>query len=117
MDLFQKKAPRVATPLGKAPTAATPQEETQTEVKKDVNDDIQKALGRVKVSHGSQEMEVDVAGKTIAYVRENLGTILNVTIDAKAWIDGKVVDDENTILLANSSLEFIKASGVKGILS
>lgn len=111
-ELFQRKPPKVAAPLSKAPpkTSQNPPPDGSDETLADID----KALGRVTIIHGSQEFPYDVAGKSIAYVREALGPILQVPKDAEAWVNNQPVKDETTLLAHNSTLEFIKASGVKG---
>jgi hypothetical protein len=113
-QLFKK--PKVAAPLSKAPPRSGGTEVANPGVE-DTLAEVNKALGRVEISHGAQTVSYDVAGKSVAYVREALGPLLNVPKEAQAVVNGQPVapgTEENTILGANTTLEFIKASGVKG---
>ena len=112
MAEVQKKTPKVASPLSSKLPAQKFADEGTPNVPS--VEDINKALGRVNIVHGAQELPFDVAGKSIAYVREALGPILAVPADAATWVDNKQVTDETTLLTANSTLEFIRPSGVKG---
>ena len=104
-----KKKSKAASPVAKAKIAKTVSSKTSEEVL-----DINKALGRVTVIHGAQELNYDLAGKTIAYVREALSSVLQIPKNAEAWIDNQSITDENIKLTQNATLEFIKSSGVKG---
>jgi len=114
-QLFKKPA-KVAAPLGKPPVKSGGEEVTQPGIQ-DTVAELNTAMGRVEISHGAQTVSYDVAGKSVSYVREALGPLLNVPREAQAVINGQPVapgSESNTILGANTSLEFVKASGVKG---
>lgn len=74
---------------------------------------VEKALGKVQVIHGIYDSSFDIAGKTVAYAREQLGEMYNIPKDAQALIDGNPVA-EDTLLPQDSTLEFIKNAGQKG---
>ncbi len=112
-ELF-RKPPKVAAPLSKAPKQSDGDGGGGGDGSDETMADIDKALGRVTIIHGTQELPFDVAGKSISYVREALGPILQVPKDAEAWVNNEPVKDETVLLAHNSTLEFIKASGVKG---
>jgi hypothetical protein len=67
----------------------------------------------VKVSSGANTQDMELAGKTIAEVKQELKDVLNISDDANAVISGDNV--ETTYVLQNGDvLEFIKKSGDKG---
>lgn len=112
------KKPKAAAPLSKPPASGAPA--TSEGVNADVAvANINKALGQVLISHGAQTVPYEVAGKSVAYVREALGSMLNLPSEgAQALIDGTPVplDSEgDTILRHGVSLEFVKPAGVKGV--
>jgi hypothetical protein len=108
-ELFQKKK----APVAALPVSQKPQQTVEAPAESQV--DFSKALGLCKIIHGSQVMECAVAGKTIAYIREALGSVLQVPYDAVTWLNNVKITDETTVLTENASLEFIKAAGTKGI--
>ena len=73
------------------------------------------AAGKVKVIHGANDDEFEIAGATVQQVRANLVDAFNIPGDALAFVDGEQVDG-NHILQATQVLEFVKAAGVKGAL-
>lgn len=78
--------------------------------------DVERALGRVTVSYGAYESGFDLAGKSVAYIRENLSHVWNIPADALAVIDGQpitVMENEQKVR-ANARIEFIKDDGEKG---
>lgn len=70
-------------------------------------------IGKVTIISGANELEFDVAGQTVKFVRESLKHVLNIDDDAKTLINGEEIK-ETTILTPNATLEFIKSSGTKG---
>ncbi len=84
-----------------------------------VHDTINDALGKVTVMYGASEVSYELAGKSVAYIREALGVVLGgVPPDAQVRIDGKPVDASNestTILSARQTCEFMRPSGQKGV--
>jgi len=79
----------------------------------DANAKIDKALGKVQVIHGIYDAKFEIAGKTVAYAREQLDAMYNLPPGAQALLNGDPVG-EGTILPADSTLEFIKQAGTKG---
>ena len=72
------------------------------------------AAGKVKVIHGANDDEFEIAGATVQQVRANLVDAFNIPGDALAFINGEQVDG-NYILKSLDCLEFVKAAGVKGV--
>src|SRR5260221_3148905 len=75
---------------------------------------IDDALGNVRVTHGANDGEFQVAGKSVSSVRRSLKTAYNIPDDAQALVNGKVVDETHK-LTQSSQLEFVKQSGTKGV--
>ena len=68
-----------------------------------------------KIICGANEIEVSrYAGKTIAQVRQELTTALNIPQGSTVLLNDNAVTDENTVLRAGDKLEFVKAAGEKG---
>lgn len=105
----QQKLPQVAAPLRRAQSVSQDAPESSG-----VIENIGKALKMNKVIHGASEAEYELAGKSAGYVREALGTVLNIHNDAKVYIDG-VESSDDTIITESSVVEFIRSSGTKGI--
>jgi hypothetical protein len=109
-ELFQKKKAKVAA----QPTKTAAQTLTDVATDSTVQESIDKALGRVTVIHGVQELPYDLAGKTVAYVREVLGPVFNIPTGARAYVNNLPVEDESVALKENDLLEFLQPSGDKG---
>jgi hypothetical protein len=98
------KAPKVETNL--------PKDQTQLPNAKDVLDKLE-AAGKVKVIHGANDDEFEIAGAKVQQVRANLVDAFNIPGDALAFVNGEQVD-ANYTLQQNDTLEFVKQAGVKG---
>jgi hypothetical protein len=107
MESIQKKA-KPAQVYKPQTVEATPIPDTS-----DAHEAANQAIGKVEIIHGAYQDSYEVAGKTVGYIRENLGDVYSIPPDAECLIDGNVVSDE-FVLKANSTVEFIKASGTKG---
>lgn len=66
-----------------------------------------------KVICGVNQLDANLAGKTVAQVRDMLSQALNIDPEATPMIDGEEVS-EDTTLTEGEELEFVKASGEKG---
>lgn len=102
--------PVPATPTGQTTAAAealSPPDPTK------VLDQIDTVLGSVRVTHGANDEEFQVAGKSVSAVRRSLKGAFNIPDDAQALVKGDVVD-ENYKLKEGDQLEFVKQSGTKG---
>lgn len=73
------------------------------------------ATKKIRVVHGANQDYFDIEGKTVGAVRKSLREVFNIPGDAEALIAGKAVGDD-FVLEGGQSLEFVKESGVKGIL-
>lgn len=68
----------------------------------------------VTVRHGVNQLTLNtLAGKTVAEVREEVGSLLNVPESAQVRINGAVADDTD-VIAENASVEFVKVAGEKG---
>jgi len=70
--------------------------------------------GMVKIIHGANDDEFDIAGATVSRVYSNLIDAFNIPKTALAFVNGEQVDG-TYVLRANDTLEFCKQSGRKGI--
>ena len=68
----------------------------------------------VTVRHGVNQLTLNtLAGKTIAEVRSEVGSLLNVPASAQVRINSAIADDTD-IVGENASVEFVKVAGEKG---
>lgn len=67
----------------------------------------------VRVRCGVYEIELDLAGRTVAALRQSLGQALNIDPTAMALVRGVPVPEGHT-LEPGDSLEFVRAAGQKG---
>lgn len=72
-----------------------------------------KADAQVRVLYGVHSLEANLAGRTVADVRQALRQALNISPQAVAVVDGREVE-EGFILLAGQQLEFVRLAGEKG---
>ena len=72
-----------------------------------------KAQVQVRVLYGVHALEANLAGRTVADVRQALRQALNISPQAVAIVDGREVE-EGAILLAGQQLEFVRLAGEKG---
>ena len=113
-QLFKKPAKAASLPTKESPS----QTATEAPDVKETLAELQNALGLVEISYGAQTVKYNVSGKTLAYVREALGSMLNLTPEAQAIVNRQPVplnSEAEFVLPANARVEFIKSSGSKGI--
>ena len=72
-----------------------------------------KTQDQVRVLYGVHSLEADLAGRTVADVRQALRQALNISPQAVAVVDGREAE-EGVILLAGQQLEFVRLAGEKG---
>ena len=72
-----------------------------------------KTQDQVRVLYGVHSLEANLAGRTVADVRQALRQALNISPQAVAVVDGREVE-EGVILLAGQQLEFVRLAGEKG---
>lgn len=68
---------------------------------------------KVRVIHGANQDYFDIQGKTVGSVKKSLKEVFNIPSEAQAIVAGSTVDND-FVLKAGDSLEFIKEAGVKG---
>jgi len=68
----------------------------------------------VQVTHGVSSNAFDVAGRTVRYVRESLGTLYSIPKDALALVNGDQASEDH-LLQAGDELDFLRPSGSKGL--
>ena len=66
-----------------------------------------------KVLYGVNELDLELAGKTVSEVWKALEQVFNIPRDVTITLNGARVDDD-TVVGAGDELEFQKAAGVKG---
>jgi hypothetical protein len=67
-----------------------------------------------KVIYGVNELDLDLAGKSVRGIWKVLEQVFNIPRDAQVTVNGARVDDEY-IVRPGDEIEFQKAAGVKGI--
>ena len=66
-----------------------------------------------KVIYGVNELDLDLAGKSVRGIWKALEQVLNIPRDAQVTVNGARVDDEY-VVRPGDEIEFQKAAGVKG---
>jgi len=66
-----------------------------------------------KVIYGVNELELDLAGKTVRGIWQALSQVLNIPRDAAVSVNGDRVDDDY-VVRPGDEIEFHKLAGVKG---
>ena len=67
-----------------------------------------------RVIYGVNELDLDLAGKTIRGIWRVLEQVLNIPREARVTVNGATVDDEY-VVRPGDEIEFQKAAGVKGL--
>lgn len=107
------KPPRLASPA--RPRQAQPVQGAPVDSEEAMRG-LAQALGRVTVAYGPYEGEFDLAGKTVAYARENLTHVYNIDPQAMPVINGQPVQGQEVdrSLVVGERLEFMQDAGEKG---
>ena len=66
-----------------------------------------------KVIYGVNELDLDLAGKSVRGIWKVLEQVFNIPRDAEVTVNGARVDDEY-VVRPGDEIEFQKAAGVKG---
>jgi len=66
-----------------------------------------------KVVYGVNELDLELAGKTVSEVWKALEQVFNIPRDAVITVNGSRTDDEY-VVRPGDEIEFQKAAGVKG---
>jgi hypothetical protein len=68
----------------------------------------------ITIKHGVNTINLDnVAGKTVAEVRDQVTDLLNVPDNAQVRVNGAPATDD-TVIGDSSTVEFVKVAGEKG---
>ena len=67
-----------------------------------------------RVIYGVNELELDLAGKSLRGVWRALEQVLNIPREARATVNGATADDDY-VVRPGDEIEFQKAAGVKGL--
>lgn len=86
---------------------------TSTTIEVDAKSILNKLDASVKVIHGANDGEFQLAGQKVSAVRASLVDAFNIPGDALAFVNGEQVEG-NYVLVASNTLEFVKAAGTKG---
>lgn len=108
----QKKPQGFANKPKASDTSSVPMEQRQIPSAADALAKLE-AAGKVKVIHGANDDEFEIAGAKVQQVRANLVDAFNIPGDALSFVNGEQVD-ANYVLKQGDTLEFIKQAGVKG---
>ncbi len=71
------------------------------------------AAETTKVIYGVNELELDLAGKTVREIWKVLEQVFNIPRDAVVTVNGSRADDDS-VVRPGDEIEFQKAAGVKG---
>lgn len=72
------------------------------------------AAETTKVIYGVNELELDLAGKTVRRICKTLEQVFNIPRDAVVTVNGTRADDD-FVVHPGDEIEFQKAAGVKGL--
>ncbi len=67
-----------------------------------------------RVIYGVNELDLDLAGKSVRGIWRALEQVLNIPREARVTVNGATVDDEY-VVRPGDEIEFQKAAGVKGL--
>ena len=71
------------------------------------------AAETTKVIYGVNELDLDLAGKTVSEIWKALEQVFNIPRDAVVTVNGSRADDDY-VVHPGDEIEFQKAAGVKG---
>jgi hypothetical protein len=71
------------------------------------------AAETTKVIYGVNELELDLAGKTVREIWKVLEQVFNIPRDAVVTVNGSRAEDDS-VVHSGDEIEFQKAAGVKG---
>ena len=72
------------------------------------------ATAPTKVIYGVNELDLDLAGKTVRGIWQALSQVLNIPRDAAGSVNGARVEDDY-VVPPGDEVEFQKQAGVKGL--
>jgi len=68
----------------------------------------------VAVTYGVYQLQLDLAGRSVAAVRASLAGALNIDPRSLAVVNGQPVDGESVVLRPGDRIEFVRLAGQKG---
>jgi sulfur carrier protein ThiS len=74
---------------------------------------MESEIATTKVIYGVNELELDLAGKSVRGVWKALEQVLNIPRDAAVTVNGAPVEDDH-VIRPGDEIEFRKEAGVKG---
>jgi sulfur carrier protein ThiS len=74
---------------------------------------MESEIATTKVIYGVNELELDLAGKSVRGVWKALEQVLNIPRDAAVTVNGSPVEDDH-VIHPGDEIEFRKEAGVKG---
>lgn len=66
-----------------------------------------------RVVYGVNELDLDLAGKSVRGLWQHLSQVLNIPREAQVTVNGESADDDY-VVRPGDEIEFRKAAGVKG---
>ena len=75
---------------------------------------MQATTDTTKVIYGVNELDLDLAGKSVRGIWKVLEQVFNIPRDAVVTVNGTRVDDDY-VVRPGDEIEFQKAAGVKGL--
>lgn len=69
--------------------------------------------GATRVVYGVNDLELDLAGKSIRGLWQHLSQVLNIPREAQVTVNGEPANDDY-VVRPGDEIEFRKAAGVKG---
>ena len=73
------------------------------------------SLGPVNIVYGAHDLDMGLAGLTAEEIQYSLRDVLNVDMQAEAYLDGNLIEDKTITVAAAQRLEFMKSHGQKGV--
>ena len=75
---------------------------------------MEAATAPTKVIYGVNELDLDLAGKTVRGIWQALSQVLNIPRDAAVSVNGERAGDDY-VVRPGDEIEFQKQAGVKGL--
>jgi excisionase family DNA binding protein len=70
---------------------------------------------KINVVYGAHDLDMDLAGLTVEEIQFSLQYVLNVDMEAEAYLDGNLIEDKTINVVAGQRLEFMQLFGIKGV--
>jgi hypothetical protein len=73
--------------------------------------------GMVNVVYGAHDINMPLGGLTVEEIQYSLLDVLNVRMDAEAYLDGNLIEDKTITVGGGLRLEFMKGWGTKAAIN